>query len=254
MKELSRAKSAAEHGVAADRRPVAANFEVVSMANKALHPRHVARSPRSPAHPAGAAPLSLEWAPAAERRVVRPRAPVLGILALAACVLFAARANAEDALRLSTLQANLLAQEIAKNTPEFIHYAKGTTFSWVMFDLKPDGSPANLTKAVYELFKTKYTIVGSEEELTSEQMRILHAREKVYVDGFRFSYFVRSTGKNRIRVAYSDHEGPLAASMHDVDYEWQGNRWVETGRSGNVIARTRPNKALQRTGASWLLS
>jgi hypothetical protein len=35
--------------------------------------RHVARSPRSPAHPAGSAPLSPGRAPAAERRVVRRR-------------------------------------------------------------------------------------------------------------------------------------------------------------------------------------
>jgi hypothetical protein len=36
----------------------------------ALYPRHAARSPRSPAHPAGVAPLSPGRAPAAERRVV----------------------------------------------------------------------------------------------------------------------------------------------------------------------------------------
>jgi len=36
------------------------------------HSRHAARSPRSPALPAGAAPLSPGRAPAAERRVVRP--------------------------------------------------------------------------------------------------------------------------------------------------------------------------------------
>jgi hypothetical protein len=65
--------SAAEPGVAADRRPVAANLETSHTSCMAVHPRHVARSPRSPAHPAGAAPLSPGRAPAAERRVVRRR-------------------------------------------------------------------------------------------------------------------------------------------------------------------------------------
>jgi hypothetical protein len=74
--EASRARlefqSAAEQGVAADRRPVVANFEENFITHMATYPRHAARNPRSPALPAGRAPLSRRWAPAAERRVVRP--------------------------------------------------------------------------------------------------------------------------------------------------------------------------------------
>jgi hypothetical protein len=51
---------------------VAAKLEMINTSLTAFHPRHAARSPESPAHPAGAAPLVVSsGAPAAERRVVR---------------------------------------------------------------------------------------------------------------------------------------------------------------------------------------
>jgi hypothetical protein len=54
---------------------VAAHSEMTYTLLMASSPRHAARSPGSPAHPAGAAPLSPGRAPAAERRVVRPLRP-----------------------------------------------------------------------------------------------------------------------------------------------------------------------------------
>jgi hypothetical protein len=64
---------AAQPGVAADPGHVAVNLPLMYTFGMAFYPRHETRVPRSPALPAGFAPLAGNLARAAERRVVRPR-------------------------------------------------------------------------------------------------------------------------------------------------------------------------------------
>ena len=64
--------SAAQPGVAAELGHVAVNLPLEYTLGMAFYPRHETRDPRSPALPAGFAPLARNLAQSAERRVVRP--------------------------------------------------------------------------------------------------------------------------------------------------------------------------------------
>ena len=70
---------------------------------------------------------------------------------------------------LSKEQVESLATEVTTNTPEHVHFVKGTTFSWVLFE-QEDSGPAGLIEAVLNRLREKYTVYRSKEDVPSSRM------------------------------------------------------------------------------------
>jgi hypothetical protein len=145
---------------------------------------------------------------------------------------------------LSAQQARALAEEIVMHTPERVHFAEGTTFSWVLF-LRQANDPSPLvTQIVLELLGKKYVVYLSEAavppgKMTKQGMQLL--------DGFRFSFELRQIQTDTIEVNYSDSEGPLAASGQTFKYKWERTKWRVLSKGPLEVSHASPNPPLNPT-------
>ena len=126
----------------------------------------------------------------------------------------------------SAKQADRLAAEVVQHTPEYLHWAKGTRFSWVLLDT-PDRDFVDVAEKVRTLLRKRYTVYTSESEVP--ESLIQHDTNEGlgprYIHGFRFSWRITTLSGAEIEVEYSDYEAPLAASSQTVRYRWTGSRW-----------------------------
>jgi len=160
------------------------------------------------------------------------------IVSLAALLVFGGHAAASDnPHELSKAQIESLATEIMRHTPEYVHFAEGTTFSWVLFTQKDEESLPGLTTAVLNRLQKKYTVYRSKEDLPSSEL-ILDSRGNLlgYRDGFSFRFSVTVLAHNRVEVRYTDWEGNVAASSQKVSYKWTGSQWQIIGKSPLVVS------------------
>lgn len=134
--------------------------------------------------------------------------------------------KATNANKLTEIQIKLLASRILENTPEHIHFAEGTTFSWVVLSPTIKENPRALQDEVIRQLKEKYTVYSRKEEIPDRLVVKDNKGHPVgYRDGFSFSFKVEFEKEGTIKVYYTDWEGILAASSHWKRYEWTGNNW-----------------------------
>jgi len=131
-----------------------------------------------------------------------------------------------DLNRLSPTQVRLLADRILENTPEHIHFAEGTVFSWVVLFEEVRANPQTLQDEVMKLLEAKYAVYTDKNLLPDELlMKGEGGQLHGYRGGFSFSYSVQRDGPRHVKVHYSDYEGNLAASGHWKRYKWNGRDW-----------------------------
>lgn len=131
-------------------------------------------------------------------------------------------------LSLSRRQADSLAREIVRHTPEHLHWVKGWRFSWVIFNM-PDTDPfREVRERVRIRLAARYQVFSSESEVPPA-MVVRDDTEPVpgprYIDGFKFSYEISVLDNGDIEIRYSDYEAPMAASAQRVRYRWILWRW-----------------------------
>ena len=142
-------------------------------------------------------------------------------------------------------QIHKLAEKILENTPENIHYAKGTTFSWVLVKSEEMyANPQPLQNNVVQLLKRKYTVYFDEESLPAGAVfRDSDGHWIGYNDGFSFRWRVNSCGQNKVKVEYFDLEGNLGAAFHWKIYRWDRQDW-QIAEAGNPIVSAVPHELL----------
>ena len=126
---------------------------------------------------------------------------------------------------LSEVQLNGLAREAMKHTPEKLHFAKGTTFSWVVFTVKGAGLQLALSERIWELLKDRYQTFALEADLPDGSWRPCE-EGRCYQDGFIFTVVVSALSSDTVEITYHDFEGPWAASEQTIRYRWNGSRWT----------------------------
>ena len=138
---------------------------------------------------------------------------------------------------LSKAQVESLAVEILENTPEHVHYAKGTTFSWVLFEQQdPDPIPA-LTTAVLDRLKEKYTVYRSRDDIPATQLVRDESGELIgYRDGFSFRFSATVLGADKVEIRYADWEGNVGASSRTISYEWTDSQWKVITRGPLLVS------------------
>ena len=134
-------------------------------------------------------------------------------------------------------QIQLLANKIVKNTPEYVHFAGGTKFSWVLLSLKTDSVPESVRDDVIHQLKEKYTVYLRENDVPDNlKKKGPNGSLMGYKDGFSFSFEVKFEKRRTVKVSYSDFEGNVAASSHWTRYRWTGKDWKETEKSPVVVS------------------
>lgn len=136
--------------------------------------------------------------------------------------------GAEPVLTVAQVQA--LAGRVLENTPEHLHWAPGTTFSWVLFDPDYVVAPEAVRAEVIRQLQQEYTVFQSDDEIPAALKRFSDGQLLGYVDGFSLSLELRFE-QGRVIASYHDWEGVLAGSWHTVTYRWIGRKWavVEKG-------------------------
>ena len=142
----------------------------------------------------------------------------------------------EDPRNLSKNQLCLLAQEVMKNTPEYIHFADAH-FSWVVLAPEVQMNPKALQYEVMTLLKAKYKVYVDKKDLPDE----LLAKDKDgkmigYEGGLSFSYSADFKEKGIVIIQYGDYEGNLASSGHYKRYKWNGKNWEIVEVSQMVVS------------------
>ena len=159
------------------------------------------------------------------------------IVVFAALSALGGYAAAADTPALSKTQIDTLASEIMEHTPEHVHFAEGTTFSWVLFEQVDSDADTALTTAVIDRLKKKYTVYRSEQEIPpTEIIRSESGKLLGYRDGFSFRFSVKFLGDHRVEVRYSDWEGNLAASSQTISYQWTGSQWETVSRGSLLVS------------------
>jgi hypothetical protein len=131
---------------------------------------------------------------------------------------------------------SMLADEVLKNTPESIHFAPGSRFSWCLFQAARDDPLPELTKAVLAKLRRKYVVYLSDSEIP-ERMKLFRESKLVgYYDGFSFEVRAERLGPRVIKIQYSDWEGLHAGSGHYQVYRWTGSSWKVVEKSGIAVA------------------
>lgn len=135
----------------------------------------------------------------------------------------------------------LLAPEVLKQTPEYVHFVEGTTFSWVLLQLEPGAVPPDLASEVKDLLAEKYQLLTTRDELTQDHLierQLADGSSEFlgYRDGFLFSFTVNIIESGLVEIEYSDYESPLAASWHTVLYRWVNGRWVGSPKGPMVVS------------------
>jgi len=123
-------------------------------------------------------------------------------------------------------QISALAERIVENTPEHIHWAKGTVFSWVLLSPETDSAPPALRDEVLARLKQKYTVYLRKEQLPDDVMMKDGTGKLIgYHRGFSFSFQVELEIERTVKVHYADWEGNVAGSRHWTRYKWAGSNW-----------------------------
>jgi hypothetical protein len=134
-------------------------------------------------------------------------------------------------------QTRALAQRIIDNTPEHVHWAKGTVFSWVLLSPEINSNPPELRDEVITRLKQKYTVYLRKEELPDEVlMKDSTGGLAGYRCGFSFSFQIELESDRTVKVHYADWEGNVAGSRHWTRYEWAGFGWKVVGKSRMEIS------------------
>jgi hypothetical protein len=129
-------------------------------------------------------------------------------------------------LNLSKLQITLLAHKILENTPEYIHFAEGTKFSWILLPEETKKNPKSIQEEVIKQLKDKYTVYLKKEAIPPELLfKNLSGSLIGYKEGFYFSYVIEFEEKETIKIYYSDWESNKAASSHWKRYKWIDGDW-----------------------------
>lgn len=124
-----------------------------------------------------------------------------------------------------TADLSLLADYALKNTPEHLHFAPGTEFSWCLFDAGKDDPLPRFTEEVLSKLRKKYTVYTSEADVPDDRKHMHRGRLIGYRDGFYFHVRAEVLNPTTIKVHYSDWEAGLASSAHYEVYEWTGKVW-----------------------------
>lgn len=144
------------------------------------------------------------------------------IIQVGTYLLFATRSIPSIALRL---------------TPEYTHFAKGTTFSWVW--LKPCESltETHKTRLHYLLDKRYDTIYQDQSDIPESRIiRDADGKWVAYDDGFTFDFNVLSRGPFLVRVTHADLEANLAASWAEHTYIWILFGWVKVHQGPMLVS------------------
>ena len=144
-----------------------------------------------------------------------------------------ANCNEKD-VSLSRAQIDALSKEILKNTPENVHFTKGTTFSWVLLRFSPEDRFPKIKREILSRMQGKYVVYESEKEIPIDSQRLGEDGKLLgYQDGFSFSIVLKPIDENRVEIRYRDWEGVLAASGRTIVYLWDGETWqVNKKRNG----------------------
>ncbi len=156
----------------------------------------------------------------------------IAIFAFAAGLLLSSGCPQEGEPEEAQARIEALADEIVRHTPEHVHYAEGTAFSWVFVELQEPQPIPGLSEAVLKRLRERYTVYRSEEEIPEDRLSRAPDRTLLgYQDGFRFKFEVEVLGPDRVKVRYEDWEGNMAGSGQTITYEWNGSAWeiVEKG-------------------------
>ncbi len=130
-----------------------------------------------------------------------------------------------DSIRLTREQTKLLADEILKNTPEYIHFKK--TFLWVLISSEAKDNMPELFEEVIRKLKVKYKVYLNESDIP-EHLKIRSSQGMLlgYKDGFKFVYKISSEKNNILIICYNDWEGNAAGSYHCEKYQWDLTNWL----------------------------
>jgi hypothetical protein len=128
-----------------------------------------------------------------------------------------------------------LAAEIARHTPEYVHFEPGARFAWVWVQLDAKAADSDLTKAVLSILRQRYVVYLSEEEIPAGKVR-RDDHHPSYIDGFKFEFKVTHLNSSTVEIVYQDYEGPLASALQTIVYEWSGTDWVAKKRSPVLVS------------------
>jgi hypothetical protein len=149
------------------------------------------------------------------------------IAALARCVL------AEEPL--SPAQMDGLAVEALKHTPEHVHWAKGTRFSWVLFGVPADSKQIGIWNRIRAKLAERYQVFDSNDEIPAGLVQPDEIGA-CFVDGFSFTVSVRVIDSTTVEVTYSDFENSLAGSRQEIKYRWSGSCWRVRSKGPLVVS------------------
>ena len=155
---------------------------------------------------------------------------LVALIALVSCTHLSQKEP--DTRQLTDVQVRLLATRILENTPEYIHFDKGTSFSWVVLSPEVNTNPKSLRDEVIRQLQQRYTVYFRDQELP-DNLLIKDENERLfeYRGGFWFSFRVEFERQGTVKVHYADWEAMLAASSHWERYKWTGTKWkaIEIG-------------------------
>jgi hypothetical protein len=139
---------------------------------------------------------------------------------------------------------SLLAEEVLKNTPEYIHWVPGTKFSWCLFERPEQDILPGLTQAVIAKLRKKYILYQSESQMGNTCGIFQDGKLMGYRSGFSFRIRVEIMNQQTIKIHYSDWESGTAGSAHFKVYKWTGKSWKIIEKSGIAVSRLH-NRSLQ---------
>lgn len=139
--------------------------------------------------------------------------------------------------KLSKTQIRLLAQEILRNTPEYIHFSNSSHFSWVVLTPEVQANPQALQGEVLNLLSEKYKVYVDTKELPEDLIEKNSKGMMIgYKKGFSFSYTLTFEENGIIKIHYHDYEGNLASSGHFKRYKWNGKNWEIIEKSALIVS------------------
>jgi hypothetical protein len=119
----------------------------------------------------------------------------------------------------------LLADQVLQNTPEHLHFAPDSKFSWCFVKFYEDDVLPELKQLILTKLRSKYTVYLSESEIPGNLKHFKEGKLTDYEGGFSFTVGMKLLNHQRVRICYGDWEGDLAGSKHCEVYEWTGKMW-----------------------------
>jgi hypothetical protein len=143
----------------------------------------------------------------------------------------------KDSHHLSKLQIHGLAERILENTPEYIHFAPGAKFSWVLFSPVTTSNAPELQNEVISLLKKKYTVYFNRSDIPNEFLyKGNDGKLRGYKSGFSFAFTTEFEKTGIVKINYWDWEGNMAASSHWTRYKRTGKQWDVIGKSRLIVS------------------